>query len=100
MGIKNERAQSAAMVLEPGEKEGDRDNHHRGADQWLYVVSGSGVAIINGKRVSLSPGALILIEKGENHEIKNTGSADLCTVNWYIPPAYTKAGDPLPAGKR
>jgi mannose-6-phosphate isomerase-like protein (cupin superfamily) len=95
----NHRAQSAEMVLEPGETEGGKDNHHRGSDQWLYVVSGSGAATVNGRRVSLIPGTMILIQKGENHEIRNTGRTPLRTVNLYVPPAYKKNGDPLPAGK-
>ena len=99
VGIGNDEAQSAEMVLEPGESEGGKDNHHRGADQWLYVVSGNGIAIINGKRCSLVPGALILIQKGENHEIRNTGRTDLRTVNLYVPPAYNKNGEPSAAGK-
>ncbi len=37
------KAQAAEMVLGPGESEGDSENYHRGADQWLYVVSGVGV---------------------------------------------------------
>ena len=99
MAIGNGRAQCAEMVLEPGETEGSQDNHHRGADQWLYVVAGSGRATVGGKRVSLLPGTMVLIEKGENHEIRNTGTTPLQTVNLYVPPAYKKSGDPLPAGK-
>jgi mannose-6-phosphate isomerase-like protein (cupin superfamily) len=87
------------MVLDPGETEGGRDNHHRGADQWIFVVSGSGSATVNGKKLSLLPGTIVLVEKGENHEIKNTGTTPLRTVNLYVPPAYKKNGDPLPAGK-
>jgi mannose-6-phosphate isomerase-like protein (cupin superfamily) len=97
--IGNQRSQAAQMVLEKGEAEGGSDNHHRGADQWLYVVSGSGVAIIDGKRTSLVPQTLLLIEKGENHEIRNTGRTELRTVNIYVPPAYKKNGDTLPPGR-
>ena len=87
------------MVLEPRETEGGSDNHHGGADQWLYVVSGSGVAIVNGKRIPLSEDTLVLIERGENHEIRNTGKTELRTINIYVPPAYTKDGKTLPPGK-
>ena len=98
VAIGNNRSQATQMVLEPGESEGGKDNHHRGADQWLYVVSGRGVAIVNGKRTVLSPETLILIERGENHEIRNTGTTPLRTVNLYVPPAYKQNGDTLPAG--
>jgi mannose-6-phosphate isomerase-like protein (cupin superfamily) len=96
VSIGNPRSQAAEMVLEPGETEGDSRNHHKGADQWLYVVSGAGVAIVAKKRIKLVEGTLLLIEKGNNHEIRNTGTTPLKTLNIYLPPAYTKSADPLP----
>ena len=41
----DEHSQAAQMRLEPSETEGGPGNRHRGADQWLYVVSGAGMAI-------------------------------------------------------
>ena len=58
----NPRAQMAEMVLAPGDKEGDPANRHKRADQWLYVVAGSGMAIVNGRRIPLRTGVLVLIE--------------------------------------
>jgi mannose-6-phosphate isomerase-like protein (cupin superfamily) len=52
--IGNRRSQAAEMVLRAGDKEGDPRNRHRGADQWLYVVSGKGTAIVNSRRHRLS----------------------------------------------
>ncbi|MBN9521528.1 cupin domain-containing protein [bacterium] len=92
-------SQAAQMTLAPGDTEGGPDNRHKGADQWLYVVSGSGVAIVEGKRVELREGTLVLIERGERHEIRNTGETPLKTLNFYVPPAYTDEGEELPAGK-
>ena len=63
----NKRAQAAEMVIDPGDGEGGPDNRHRGADQWLFVVDGSGIAIVGGKRTRLSAGTLLLIERGEIH---------------------------------
>ena len=97
--LSNERAQLAEMILVTGEVEGGSDNSHRGSDQWLFVVSGFGVAIVNGKRIPLKAGKVVLIEHGEKHEIKNTGRSLLKTVNIYVPPAYTSEGDLLPTGK-
>ena len=95
----NRRSQAAEMVLPPGDKEGNSKNRHHGADQWLYVVSGSGKATVNGKRYSLKASTLLLIERDDKHEILNTGRTNLCTLNFYVPPAYNKDGDPLPAAK-
>ena len=87
------------MTLAPGENEGGPENRHRGADQWLFVESGKGVAIVNGRRTTLRAGSLVLIERGNRHEICNTGRTPLRTLNIYVPPAYTKGGDELSRGK-
>jgi len=97
--VGDDRSQAAVMVVGPGDSEGGPDNRHCGADQWLYVESGNGEAVINGHVYRLGQGSLILIERGDRHEIRNTGKAALKTLNFYVPPAYTSEGDELPAGK-
>ena len=94
------RAQAAEMVLAPGDSEGGPDNRHRGADQWLFVVSGTGVATVEGRRVLLKAGTLLVIERRERHEVRNTGRTLLKTLNFYYPPAFDADGDPVGAGKR
>ena len=100
VALGNRRSQAAEMVLPPGKAEGDAHNRHRGADQWLYVEAGTGLARVNGRRYGLKPGTLLLIEKGDEHEIRNTGRGLLKTLNFYVPPAYDAEGDELPRGKR
>jgi mannose-6-phosphate isomerase-like protein (cupin superfamily) len=92
-------SQAAQMTLAPGASEGGPDNRHRGADQWLFVVSGDGGAIVEGKPVQLRAGTLLFIQRGETHEIRNTGTDVLKTLNIYVPPGYTDDGEVLPAGK-
>jgi mannose-6-phosphate isomerase-like protein (cupin superfamily) len=100
VALANRRAQVAEMVLEPGKGEGDPRNRHRGADQWLFVFSGRGVAVINGRRHELRAGSLVLIEKGDRHEVRATGREPMRTLNFYCPPAYDARGEELPAGER
>ena len=95
----NRRSQAAQMVIEPGKAEGNPVNRHHGADQWLFVVSGTGVATLNGRRHALRAGSLVLIERDDRHEIRNTGRQPLKTLNVYVPPAYTKGGDERKAAK-
>lgn len=96
----NRSSQAAEMVLPPGDSEGDSHNRHRGADQWLFVVSGTGTALVNGRARKLAPGSLLLIERGDEHEIRSTGRALLRTLNIYVPPAYRLDGNPLPRGRK
>lgn len=95
----NRRTQAAEMVISPGSAEGGPGNRHRGADQWLFVVSGKGQAHIGGRRYALREGVLLLIEHGDQHEIRNTGRAPLKTLNFYSPPAYRADGEELPRAK-
>lgn len=97
--IDADRSQAAQMTIAPGSSEGGPDNRHRGADQWLYVVTGTGSATIAGDRIDLREGTLVLIERGETHEIRNTGDVPLRTLSVYVPRAYTPSGEELPAGK-
>ena len=93
------KAQAAEMVIAPGGSEGGADNRHRGADQSLYVLSGSGVTTVEGKCVPLKAGTLLVIEKGERHEVRNTGRTLLKTLNFYYPPAFDAEGDPKGPGR-
>jgi mannose-6-phosphate isomerase-like protein (cupin superfamily) len=97
--IGNRRVQAAQMVIERGHSEGGPNNRHRGSDQWLLVVAGTGTAIVSGHRHALRTHSLLLIEHGERHEIRNTGRSVLKTLNFYSPPGYTRGGNELPAGK-
>ena len=100
VAIDEKHAQAAEMTIAPGGKEGGSDNRHRGADQWLYVLSGSGQAMVNRKRHKLWRGSLLFIERREKHEIRNTGRSRLRTLNFYVPPAYRTDGNELPRGKK
>jgi mannose-6-phosphate isomerase-like protein (cupin superfamily) len=99
VSIGNARSQAAVMVLPPGGCEGGSDNRHARADQWLLITDGKGVAVINGRKIALRPGKLLLIEAGDRHEVRNTGRSLLKTVSIYLPPAYRGNGDELPAGR-
>jgi mannose-6-phosphate isomerase-like protein (cupin superfamily) len=84
--------QAAAMVLQPGASTGPVENEHRRAEQWLFVISGSGRAVVGQRRVRLGPRSLLRIDKGEPHQVSNSGKTPLVTLNFYAPPAYTPAG--------
>ena len=95
----NARSQAALMVLAVGDATGGPDNRHRGSDQWLYVAAGEGSATIGDQVHVLRPGTLLLIERGEAHEIRNEGDEPLQTLSFYVPPAYSAEGETLPNGR-
>jgi mannose-6-phosphate isomerase-like protein (cupin superfamily) len=100
VAMSNRRAQAATMVIAPGKSEGGPDNRHRGADQWLFVLSGTGIAIFAQTKHRLKANSLLLIERGTIHEIRNTGRTPLKTLNVYVPPAYRADGEELPRGRK
>jgi len=99
VSLMNARAEAAEMVIAGGDSEGSSTNHHQRSDQWLFVVAGSGIARVNGKRYRLRPGSLMLIEHGDRHEIRNEGEELLKTLNFYTPPGYDGQGNELPAAR-
>lgn len=99
VALTNKRAQAATMVIAPADCEGGPQNRHRGADQWLFVLSGRGLAILAGRAQRIKAGSLVLIQRGTAHEIRNTGRAPLKTLNIYVPPAYRSDGSELPRGR-
>lgn len=84
--MENEHAQAAQMTLDPGRSTGGPDNYHAEADQWLFVVAGSGLVTVDGEQMRASAGDLLRIDAGERHEIENDGSEPLETLNLYTPP--------------
>jgi mannose-6-phosphate isomerase-like protein (cupin superfamily) len=90
-------AQAAVMILRPGQDTGKVSNEHPAAEQWIFVVAGSGRAIVGRRIIALKARTLVLIPKGARHQIKNTSRRRLVTLNFYIPPAYTSAGEVRPA---
>ncbi|MFA5515394.1 MAG: cupin domain-containing protein [Desulfuromonadales bacterium] len=83
-----DRSEAAAMVLAGGESTGGPDNRRLGSDQWLFVIAGRGRAVVAGQEVALGKGSLLLIEAGEAHQIENSASEPLATLNFYAPPEY------------
>ena len=84
----SDRSQGAEMTLQPEDSTGGPDNRHPDSDQWVYIVSGTGTAIVEETEYALEPGTLLLIEAGEAHELKSGPEEPLVTANVYAPPEY------------
>ena len=75
VSIGNERSQAVQLVIAPGGHEAGGGDGRRDSDQWLYVVEGSGLAIVNGEHHPLRPGSLLLLERGDVHGGRMRGKA-------------------------
>jgi mannose-6-phosphate isomerase-like protein (cupin superfamily) len=94
--LRTRGAQAATMTLTPGATSAeDSANEHPWAEQWLYVVSGTGTARVGRRTIRLREGSLLVIEKREPHQIRAGRRSRLVTLNVYVPPAYDTTGDPL-----
>ena len=88
------KMQAAEMVLAPGDSEGDADNRHRGADQWLYVVSGKLGLEIGGEQSVLEPGDAAHFSAENPHRLTALGGQDAeiilvaCAVPYLLLKSY------------
>ncbi|MGQ0571203.1 MAG: cupin domain-containing protein [Armatimonadota bacterium] len=71
------KSQVATMVLKPGQISGTYGNEHPRADQILYVIEGTGKALVGGRTMKLRAGDALVIEAGERHQITNVGRRPL-----------------------
>ena len=96
--VSTRAGQAAIMDLRPGQASDEEvSNEHPQSEQWLLVMAGTGAATVvprraNRRSVPLRPGTLLVIERGERHQIRNTGRKVLRTINFYLPPAYRPDG--------
>ncbi|MBH8573609.1 cupin domain-containing protein [Nostocaceae cyanobacterium CENA369] len=60
-------------------------NRHQWAIEMFFVLKGEGVAICDGKNVSIQAGDSLLVPPTGTHLIKNTGSTRLYTLTIMVP---------------
>ena len=81
-----DRSQAAVRVIQPHTVVGRPEDRHPDSDQWVFVLSGTGRAVVDGREAKLAPGTLLLVEAGEPHEFHNETEAGLVTVSIFSPP--------------
>lgn len=66
-------SQGAEMLwnaMAPGQSTGI--HLHSRADEFFYVIAGSGLALVSGQEVSIAAGDVIFIPKGEDHRVRSS----------------------------
>ncbi len=68
--------------------EGPPQHIHQVEDEAFYVLEGE-VSVLRGdETISASPGAFVLVPRGTNHTIWNTGSTPARILGIYSPPGF------------
>ncbi len=60
-------------------------NTHEAADEFFFVLSGTGVARCDGTDVMLKKGDALLVRPGSEHVVENTGTNKLYTLTVMTP---------------
>jgi mannose-6-phosphate isomerase-like protein (cupin superfamily) len=66
------------LTLYPGSSIGDHP--HADDDEIYFVVSGTGVMVVDGHEQTVGPGAAVLTLSGSRHGLRNEGDEDLRIV--------------------
>ena len=85
---RTEAVSFARFSLEAGRSSGS--SRYLGSDEYFIVISGVGVATLGAERAPVGPGSVVVIKRGEPHEITAdaTGPLEFLTV---IAPAFNPA---------
>ena len=81
-----DKSQLVIMSLKAGEDIGEEV--HDDVDQLLYLVKGTGVAVIDGKEVAFEKGSIFCVPKGTRHNVKNLGDEPMKVFTVYAPPQH------------
>ena len=63
------------FTLLPGSSIGEHP--HLGDDEIYFIISGTGVMVVDGEEQDVGPGAVVLTLSGSSHGLRNTGQEDL-----------------------
>lgn len=63
-----------------------RAHRHEDMFEVFLVESGAGVIAVDGEELGLEAGVCVLVEPGEEHEVRNTGSAELVLCYFGVEP--------------
>lgn len=78
------KVQIVLMDIPPGEEIGTETHP---ADQTTFIVAGEARVTIDGHNTKAGPNHLVVVPKGAEHNIVNTGAGALKLFSVYAPPA-------------
>ncbi len=82
-------------VFHPGETAGP--HRHEKEEEVIYILSGEGEFLADGRCEPLRPGTTVFIAPGTEHEIRLTGDEPLRLVTVFAPPVRPGSYDRNPS---
>lgn len=79
-------SQLVLMAIPAGEEIGEEA--HEGIDQVLAFVAGEGEAVIEGERLPVRAGSVVVVPAGTLHNFVATGESSLKLYTVYTPPEH------------
>ncbi len=76
-------------LIDPG---GQTDYHAHDRPELIYIVSGRGQAVCEGKPMDVQADIVLWVRAGEKHQMINTGPETLKLATVFVP-AYTAKGN-------
>ena len=80
-------SQLVLMSLLPEEEIGEET--HTTSDQILFIVTGNGEAIVNGKTTNIEKHSVVYVPANTKHNIINKGEEDMKLYTVYAPSVHT-----------
>jgi len=81
---------SMCMIqIEPGQTVKPAHSHPNG-EEVIYIISGSGKVMIDGKVEAVEAGCAVLFPQGKVHMLSNTGAEEMKVVCFFAPPSELK----------
>jgi mannose-6-phosphate isomerase-like protein (cupin superfamily) len=79
-------SQLVTMSIPPKEDIGSEV--HSGTDQMLFIVAGTGKAVVNSESTEVTENDVVYVPAGSRHNLINTGQEDLRLFTVYAPPNH------------
>lgn len=80
-----DHSQLVLMSLQPGEEIGAEVH---AVDQLIYIVSGEGRTVLEGKARDIEKGTVVCVPAGLRHNVVNTGDEPMKLFTVYAPAAH------------
>lgn len=79
-------SQLVTMSIPPKEDIGSEV--HPGTDQMLFIVAGTGKAVVDNESIAVTENEVVFVPAGSRHNLINTGQEDLRLFTVYAPPNH------------